>query len=74
MICNYIETAGLVSLHTVFQNLVALVITSGDTTWGYRKLQVSRKLEHGPQHYRDFVVKMVWGYLDKLADCVTARS
>ena len=55
MIWNYVEPAGLVSLHVslhaVFRNLVALVITSGETTWGYRELQVSRKLEHGPRHY-----------------------
>ena len=55
MIWNYVETAGLVSLHVslhvVFSNLVVLVITSGETTWGYRELQVSRKLEHGPRHY-----------------------
>ena len=48
----------LVSLHTslyaVFRNLVALVITSGETTWGYRELHVSHKLEHGPQHYRPY--------------------
>ena len=36
------------SLHTVFRNLLALVITSDKTTWGYRELQVFRKLEHGP--------------------------
>ena len=51
----YVETAGLVSLHVrlhiVFRNLVVLVITSGKTTWGYRKLQMSRKLEHWPRHY-----------------------
>ena len=41
----------LVSLHAVFRNLVAPVITSGETTWGYRELHVSRKLEHGPRHY-----------------------
>ena len=52
MIWNYVETAGLVSLHVVFRDLVAPVITSGETTWGYRELQVSRKLEHGPRHYR----------------------
>ena len=55
MIGNYVETARLVSLHVslyvVFRNLVALVITSGETTWGYWELQVSRKLEHGPRHY-----------------------
>ena len=38
-------------LHAVFRNLVALVITTDETTWGYRKLHVSRKLEHGPRHY-----------------------
>ena len=51
MIWNYVETAGLISLHVVFRNLVAPVITSGETTWGYRELQVSRKLKHGPRHY-----------------------
>ena len=51
MIWNYVETAGLVSLHVVFWNLVAPVITSGKTTWDYKELQVSRKLEHGPWHY-----------------------
>ena len=51
MIWNYVKTAGLVSLHAVFRNLVAFVITSSETTWGYRELQVSRKLEHEPQHY-----------------------
>ena len=51
MIWNYIETAGPVSLHVVFRNLVARVITSGETTWGYRELHASRKLEHGLQHY-----------------------
>ena len=52
MIWNYIETLGLVSLyislHTVFQNLVALVITSDKTMWGYQELQVSCKLKYGP--------------------------
>ena len=28
-------------------------MTSGETTWGYRELHVSRKLEHGPRHYND---------------------
>ena len=55
MIWNYVETARLVSLHVslhvVFQNLVALVIASDKTMWGYRELQVSRKLEHGLRHY-----------------------
>ena len=36
MIWNYVETAGLVSLHVnlhvVFRNLVAFLITSGKTT------------------------------------------
>ena len=32
--------------------MVALVITSGETTWGYWELQVSRKVEHGPWHYK----------------------
>ena len=48
MIWNYVKTAGLVSLHVVFWNLVVSVITSGKTTWGYRKVQVSHKLEHRP--------------------------
>ena len=47
----FIETAGSVSLYVVFRNLVAPVITSGETTWGYRELQVFRKLEHRPRHY-----------------------
>ena len=51
MIWNYVEMAGLVSLHVVFRNLVAPVITSGETTWGYKELQVSHKLEHGSRHY-----------------------
>ena len=55
MMWNYIEIARLVSLHvtlhTVFWNFVALVITSGKTTWDYWELQVSRKLKHGPWHY-----------------------
>ena len=55
MIWNYVESVGLVSLHislyAVFRNLVELVITSGETTGGYRELQVSRKLEHGLRHY-----------------------
>ena len=55
MIWNYVKTAELVSLHVnlhaVFRNFVKLVITSGKTMWGYRELQVSRKLEHGPRHY-----------------------
>ena len=55
MIWNYVETVGLVSLyvslHAVFRNLIALVITSGKTAGSYRELQVSRKLEHGPRHY-----------------------
>ena len=51
IIWNYVDTAGLVSLYVVFRNLVVLVITSGKTTWGYRALQVSCKLEHGPRHY-----------------------
>ena len=54
----YIETVELVSLyvslHTVFQNLVELVITSDETIWGYRELQVSRKLEHGPRNYTNY--------------------
>ena len=32
--------------------LVAFIITSGETTWGYQILQVSRKLEHAPRHYK----------------------
>ena len=52
MIWNYVETTGLVSLHAVFRNLVTLVITNGKTTQGYRELQVCRKLEHGPWHYK----------------------
>ena len=51
MIWNCVKTAGLVSLHVVFWNWVAPIITSGKTTWGYRELRVSRKLEHGPRHY-----------------------
>ena len=51
MIWNYVEMAGLVSLHVVFQNLVVPIITSGETTWGYRELQMSRKLEHGLRYY-----------------------
>ena len=47
MAWNYVEMAGLVNLHVVFQNLVALVITSSRTTWGYQEQSVSRKLEHG---------------------------
>ena len=39
MFWNYVEMAGLVSLYvglyTVFQNLVVLVTTSSETTWGY---------------------------------------
>ena len=58
MIGNYVKTAGLVSLHislyVVFQNLVALVITSGETTWGYQELQGSHKLKHRPRHYNWF--------------------
>ena len=38
MIRNYVETAELVSLHEVLQNLIVPVITSGETTWGYREL------------------------------------
>ena len=45
-----------VSLYTVFQNLVALVITSSETTWGYQELQVSHKLEHRLQHYIDIKI------------------
>ena len=37
---------GIVSLYVVFWNLVAPVITSGETTWGYRKLELFRKLEN----------------------------
>ena len=51
MIWNYIEMVELISLHVVFRNLVAPVISSGETTWGYKELQVSRKLEYGPWHY-----------------------
>ena len=40
------------SLHAVFWNLVALVITSSKTTYGYRELQVSRKLVYVPRHYK----------------------
>ena len=55
MIWNYVETTGLVNLHTVFRNLVALVITIGETTENYRELQLSHKLEHRPQHYNCFL-------------------
>ena len=48
IISHYVEMTGLVSLHVMFWNLVALVITSDKTTWGYRELHVSRKLEHVP--------------------------
>ena len=52
---SYVEIVRLVSLHVslhvVFRNLVALVVTSDKTMWGYREVQVSRKLEHGPRHY-----------------------
>ena len=51
IIWNYVETAGLISLHTVFWNLVVPIITSDEITWNYRELQVSRKLEYGPRHY-----------------------
>ena len=51
MIWNYIKMVGLVNLYVVFRNLVVLVITSSKTTWGYRKLQVSHKLEHKSRHY-----------------------
>ena len=51
MIWNYVEMAGLVSLHVVFWNFVVSVIISGETTWGYKELQVSCKLEHGPRYY-----------------------
>ena len=51
IIWNHVKMAGLVSLHVMFRNLVAPVITSGETTWGYQALQVSRKLKHGPRHY-----------------------
>ena len=54
MIWNYVETAGLlslhVSLHTVFWNLVVPVITSSEITGGYRELQISHQLEHGPRY------------------------
>ena len=43
----------LVSLYAVFRNLVTLVITSGEATWGYRELQMSHKLEHGPRYYKE---------------------
>ena len=52
MIWNYVEMAGLVNLYVVFRNLVPPVITSGETTWGYWEVQVFRKLEHGPWHYK----------------------
>ena len=58
MIWNYVETEGLVNLHVVIRNLVALVITSGETTWGYQKLHVSRKLEHGPRHYTHVLTQL----------------
>ena len=55
MIWNYVEIEGLVnlhvSLHVVFRNLVALVITCSETTWGYWELQVFRKLKHRLRHY-----------------------
>ena len=72
MIWNYVETAELVSLHVVFRNLVAPVITSGETTWGYRELQVSRKLEHGSRHYTSLVsgVRKV-GFLVDFRDALT---
>ena len=56
MIWNYIETAGLVSLHVMFRNLVASVITSGETTLGHRELQMFRKLEHRPRHYKFSII------------------
>ena len=46
------------SLHKVFRNLIALVITSGETTWSYRELQVLRKLEHGRRHYKFFFINV----------------
>ena len=46
----------LIGLHAVFRNLVALVITSGETTCGYQELHMSRKLEHGPRHYIIFYI------------------
>ena len=51
MIWIYVKMAGFVSQHVVFQSLVAPVITTSKTTWGYRELQVSRKLEHRLRHY-----------------------
>ena len=51
MMWNYVEMAKLVSLYIVFRNLVARVIIGGETTWGYRELQVSRKLKYRPWHY-----------------------
>ena len=57
MIWNYVETAGLVSLHAVFRNLVALVITSGKTMGAYRELQMSSKLEHRLQYYNCLLSK-----------------
>ena len=63
MIWNYVKTAGLVSLHVslhvVFRNLVALVITIGKTIWGYRELQVSCKLKHGSWHYNKKKITLV---------------
>ena len=32
---------------------------SGKTTWGYRELQVSRKLEHGPRYYKNNPFKLL---------------
>ena len=51
IIWNYVKMAELVSLHIVFRNLVVLVITSDETTWGYQALQMSCKLKHGPRYY-----------------------
>ena len=48
------------SLHTVFRNLIALVITNDKTTWGYRELLLSRKLEHRP---RNFSKAEIWARL-----------
>ena len=58
MIWNYDEIARLLSLYVMFLNLVTLVITNGETTWGYWELQISRKFKHRSWNYNWLLSKV----------------
>ena len=59
MIWNYVETSETCkSAFHVSEFGRARNYTPDDngmTTWGYRELQVPRKLEHGPRYYTDTI-------------------